>query len=322
VYDEASAMLATVHEVLPLLRCPRTKNTLQQSGDLLITYDDATGRSIEYRIVGGMPVLIDFSDSVISEEVAVSGKVQSPIERRSYDGIKKFIRHLLSPHKKSTRHNVQKLIEELTSTNPQSRLLVVGGGSIGQGMEPLYQHKSLNIFGFDVYASPHVQFVADAHHIPLADGCFDAVVVQAVLEHVLQPAQVVAEIWRVLRPNGLVYAETPFMQQVHEGAYDFTRFTQSGHRYLFRQFDCISSGAVDGPGTQFMWAADYLARSIFRSVKAGKAAKLAFFWTQYLDKLIPPNYAEDGASGVFFFGRKSQQTMTPRDAIRYYRGAQ
>jgi 2-polyprenyl-3-methyl-5-hydroxy-6-metoxy-1,4-benzoquinol methylase len=43
------------------------------------------------------------------------------------------------------------------------------------------------------------------------DGTCDAVVVQAVLEHVLQPDVVVAEIHRVLRPDGLVYAETPFM---------------------------------------------------------------------------------------------------------------
>ena len=36
--------------------------------------------------------------------------------------------------------------------------------------------------------------------------------------------------------SGIVYAETPFMQQVHEGAYDFTRYTVLGHRYLFKKF--------------------------------------------------------------------------------------
>jgi len=57
---------------------------------------------------------------------------------------------------------------------------------------------------------------------------FDAVWIQAVLEHVLDPVRVVAEIHRVLRPGGLVYSEIPFMQEVHEGAYDFTRFRLSG----------------------------------------------------------------------------------------------
>ncbi len=57
-----------------------------------------------------------------------------------------------------------------------------------------------------------------------------------------------AEIHRVLRPGGIVYADTPFLQQVHEGAYDFTRFTDSGHRFLFRRFERIDSGSVAGCG--------------------------------------------------------------------------
>ena len=74
----------------------------------------------------------------------------------------------------------------------------------------------------------------------------DAVICQAVLEHVLEPASAVSEIHRVLRRDGLVYAETPFMQQVHERAYDFSRFTQSGHRWLFRRFSEISAGPIGG----------------------------------------------------------------------------
>ncbi len=86
----------------------------------------------------------------------------------------------------------------------------------------------MRIAAFDIYYSANVQFIADAHSILLRDASVDAVVIQAVLEHVLDPQQVVDEIWRVLKPSGLVYAETPFLQHVHEGAYDFTRFTESG----------------------------------------------------------------------------------------------
>ena len=68
------------------------------------------------------------------------------------------------------------------------------------------------------------------------------------LEHVLDPAQVVAEIHRVLGKDGVVFANTPFMQQVHEGAYDFTRFTLSGHRWLFRNFDLLEAGTSAGVG--------------------------------------------------------------------------
>ena len=167
-----------------------------------------------------------------------------------------------------------------------------------------------------------MHFIGDAHHIAPSDSSFDVVVIQAVLEHVIEPQRVVDEIWRVLRPRGIVYSETPFMQQVHEGAFDFTRFSDSGHRFLFRKFSLIDSDASGGPGRQFTWSLDYLVRGLFRSRTAGKVAKLLFFWVQYLDRFIPPRYAVDGASGVYFLGAKSEKEIQPREIIRYYKGAQ
>ena len=126
------------------------------------------------------------------------------------------------------------------------------GGGGAEMNAVLYENEALDILAFDIYGSSMVQFIGDAHRIPLADQTVDAVWIQAVLEHVLNPAQVVDEIPRVLRADGLVYAETPFMQQVHEGPYDFTRFTDSGHRWLFRKFEMIDSGTVMGSGTQLI----------------------------------------------------------------------
>src|SRR6202012_1790690 len=123
---------------------------------------------------------------------------------------------------------------------------------------------------------------AAGHRLLLADQSVDGVWIQAVLEHVLDPQQVVAEIHRVLRPSGLVYAETPFMQQVHEGPYDFTRFTQSGHRWLFRHFEQIDAGAVTGAGTAAIWSLRYLIRAL-EWERTGLA--LPFFWLRLLDGL-------------------------------------
>lgn len=311
-------MLVSSEDCLTILRCPLSGEALVRDGsDRLRT---ASGRV--YPVLRGKPVLVDFGDSVLSEEAVMATKAHSQIARKNYNGLTARIKRLVSPEKKATARNVARLIADLEALGRPARLLVIGGGSVGQGMAPIYDHPGIEIYAFDIYDTPNVQFIADGHHLPLPDDLFDAVIIQAVLEHVLQPAQVVAEIWRVLRPGGLVYAETPFMQQVHEGPYDFTRFTESGHRYLFRNFDVLASGASGGPGVQFMWSVDYLARSVFRSRKAGKAAKLAFFWTQYLDRIIPPDYAQDAASGVFFYGRKADTPISPRDIVAYYQGAQ
>ena len=121
-----------------------------------------------------------------------------------------------------------------------------------------------------MFSSPHTRLVADAHKLPFVDQSFDGVWIQAVLEHVLEPIDVVSEIHRVLRDDGLVYAETPFMQQVHERAYDFTRFTQSGHRWLFRSFTEISAGPVTGGGVALLWSIRYL----FRAFGVGVRRKL------------------------------------------------
>jgi SAM-dependent methyltransferase len=197
---------------------------------------------------------------------------------------------------------------------------VIGGGAVGNGIESLYDDLRLDLLAFDVYASDNVQFLADGHQVPLKDGSVDGVWIQAVLEHVLDPQTVVAEIRRVLRPGGLVYAGTPFMQQVHEGPYDFTRFTESGHRYLFRHFAVRSSGATAGLGTQLLWSLVYFSRGIH--FRAGQIARLAFFWLPKLDRLLNPCVTVDGASGVFFYGHASTETVTPAEIISYYSGAQ
>jgi SAM-dependent methyltransferase len=201
-------------------------------------------------------------------------------------------------------------------------VLIIGGATVGAGAAPLYAARGVRLVVFDIYRSPQTHFVADAHGIPLADGAVDGVWVQAVLEHVLSPETVVGEIHRVLREDGLVYAETPFMQQVHEGPYDFTRFTESGHRWLFRRFERIASGAMRGPFTALLWSIRYALIGLLRSRRAATALCLFLFWLRYFDRLVPPAYALDAASDVYFLGRKADTALNPKDIVRSYAGAQ
>ena len=316
-------MLASIEDLDGALRCPLTGKALKfENGRVSMRTAADASEPCDFPVAREKPVLIDFANSVIRREDLETTNAESAIARPRYSFATRLIKSLLSPEKKSTRRNVCRLISELKRRSDRPRVLVIGGGSEGQGMKALYADPDVKIFAFDIYSTPQVQFVADAHDIPIVDGYFDGVVVQAVLEHVLEPQRVADEIRRVLKPGGLVYAETPFMQQVHEGAYDFTRFTESGHRYLFRRFALIDSGSSGGPGRQLMWAVDYFARSVFRSRSAGKIAKLAFFWAVYFDAIIPPDYAIDGASGVYFLGTKSDQAVGPDAIIAHYGGAQ
>ena len=197
-------------------------------------------------------------------------------------------------------------------------MLVIGGGSIGLGADGLYNDDAIELVGTDAYASPHTVLVADAHRLPFDDGVFDGVWIQAVLEHVLEPAAVVAELHRVLRAEGLVYAETPFMQQVHERAYDFSRFTQSGHRWLFRKFSEISAGPVGGAGVALAWSIRYFARALGAGNKLSRLIVLPFFWVRFLDMFAGGRAVADAAGGFFFLGRRAEQAIDPHAMPQYY----
>ena len=142
--------------------------------------------------------------------------------------------------------------------------------------------------------------------------------IQAVLEHVLDPNIVVSEIYRVLRRDGLVYADTPFMQQVHEGGFDFTRFTLSGHRWLFRKFQHDSSGVVSGAGTALNWSIRYFVRALTGSDRAAWLVALATFWLRYFDGLTKKRPNADAACGVFFLGRKVQHEISAKSMVAFY----
>jgi SAM-dependent methyltransferase len=273
-----------------------------------------------------VPILLDESRSLFSIEAALAALRAPPASGPgAVRGLVRALTPAISRNVKG-RANYAHLARLLHAQAAPPRVLVVGGGLAGAGISALVSGASLELLQTDVVAGARTDLVCDAHGLPFADASFDAVVAQAVLEHVLDPARCVAEMHRVLRPRGLVYAETPFMQQVHEGRHDFTRFTHLGHRRLFRGFEEIESGAVGGPGMVLAWSWRYFLWSLTSSRLLGSAltlfASLTSFWLKWLDGLlIDRPRALDGAAGVYFLGRRSDTTLDDRELIAGYRGA-
>jgi SAM-dependent methyltransferase len=279
-----------------------------------------------FPLVNGLPALIVFDRSVLSETPLLETAGDSPIHRQKPGGfVRAALRKLYAALHGGNRvagPNCRRFLDELRRKSPQPVVLNVGGGNPGAGTEALRRGDgAIQLLCFDIYATPETDFIADAHDIPLADASVDGVWIQAVLEHVIQPERVVAEIHRVLKPGGVVYAEIPFMQTVHEGAYDFTRFTDTGVRWLFRWFDRIDSGPVLGPGMALLWSITAALSGLFRSKRIGNLlATLLFFWVRFLDALIPKSFAVDAACGLYFLGRNSAEPISPKEAIRSFQG--
>ncbi len=192
----------------------------------------------------------------------------------------------------------------LTMLPNNSKILVIGGSIKGSGIEDIYSNESSEIIGSDISFGPFTKIISDAHDIPFEDETFDCVIIQAVLEHVLDPQLCVNEIHRILKSSGLIYAETPFMQQVHMRQYDFTRFTHLGHRRLFNQFEEIKSGPNGGPGMALAWSYTYFLRSFSESklikiLLVNFAALTSFFFKYFDYYLIDKPGSYDAATGYF-----------------------
>jgi SAM-dependent methyltransferase len=301
------------------LRCPRCSSSLRFLG----LHPSCSDTSCEYSetgfpLIDRQPVLIDFATSIFDQEMYRGD--HDPALQRDVTGrsVGSRIHQFILGKNLIAASNCAKFIELLKEVSERPIILVIGGGTIGLGADELYSDTTIELVGTDVYASPYTALVADAHKLPFEDGVFDGVWVQAVLEHVLEPATIVDEIHRVLRRGGLVYAETPFMQQVHERAYDFSRFTQSGHRWLFKRFSEISAGPIGGAGVALVWSIRYFCRALGAGDKLSLLISLPFFWIRYLDAFARGRAVADAASGFFFLGRRADQMIDPHSMTKYY----
>jgi SAM-dependent methyltransferase len=77
--------------------------------------------------------------------------------------------------------------------------------------------------------------LGDLAALPFRDAVFDAAVNIVTLEHVPEPARVLAEIARVLRPGGRLLLVVPHEWEVHQHPHDFFRYTRFGVEELARR---------------------------------------------------------------------------------------
>jgi SAM-dependent methyltransferase len=302
--------------------CPYCGESLQYRKDFIYCKNQLCDKS--FPIVGGIPVIINQDKSAFENS-------DFEIQKRTYfkfdagglkvfEALKKFLPTI--SHNLAAKKNFFKLENLLMKKEFIPKVLVIGAGISGEGIDAILSNKNFIVIESDVAFGPRTSIIADGHCLPFIDGIFDAVICQAVLEHVFDPILCIAEMYRVLGPDGLIYSETPFMQQVHGGRYDFTRFTYRGHRSVFGNFEEIDSGMTAGPAMAFAWSYVYL----LQSFALGKISKLllkligtfTIFPVKYLDYfLIKLPNSRDAASGFYFLGKKTSKKISIKEVVNY-----
>jgi SAM-dependent methyltransferase len=123
-------------------------------------------------------------------------------------------------------------------------VLDLGGGS-GMLRRPLEQ-LGYHYINADIEPAPDsgAPVIGDAHTLPFQSHGFDLVVSKDTLEHFIQPWIVVEEVYRVLRPGGLLVLWVPFLHPFH--ASDFYRYTPLALRHMFRRFELLRLDSPHG----------------------------------------------------------------------------
>jgi SAM-dependent methyltransferase len=185
----------------------------------------------------------------------------------------------------------------------ETLVLSIGGGPGRESPRVI----NLNIDAFD-----DVDLVGDGTNLPLMDSCLDTVTCNAVIEHVPDPAVLISEIYRVLKPGGYVQFMVPFIFPFHEYPADYQRYTASGLRQIAAGFEEVELCILTGPTSALLvFIREYLRllvpggnSRITRTLLNGVSGWLVFP-LKYLDRFLNRKpEAEHLAAAFYYVGRK------------------
>lgn len=112
----------------------------------------------------------------------------------------------------------------------------------GCGRKP-YEHLfTVNEYiGVDVDQTGHdhknskVDIYYDGKMLPFEANSFDSIFCSEVLEHLMNADDVLADLYRVLKPGGKMLLTAPFCWNEHEMPFDYARYSSEGIRHLLQK---------------------------------------------------------------------------------------
>jgi SAM-dependent methyltransferase len=134
----------------------------------------------------------------------------------------------------SSRARLERENAAFAATIPRDALVLDAGAGTSP-YKSLFAHTRYECADFEQVHKSYAQqtYKCDLSAIPVEDSRFDAIVFNEVMEHVPEPALVLCELHRVLKPGGAMIHSAPLFYEEHEQPFDFYRYTQFGIRHLF-----------------------------------------------------------------------------------------
>ncbi len=196
-----------------------------------------------------------------------------------------------SPFKKITRGNLDSFLSKYAS---DKKILDIGAGGSG------YHKFFPNRLSVDIDPERKPDVVGDAQKLPFTDSQFEMILCTEVLEHVRNPKAAMDEMFRVLKPGGIVVLTTRFVYPIHDAPHDFWRYTKYALQHLFRNFQILEIVPESKSFTAIAILLQRLAfQGRFRMDKLVKVILFGLAWIiKHFDGLIVREYSDIKKSSI------------------------
>jgi len=262
-------------KILSIIVCPLCKGPLKEKDGVYCSRCNKV-----YPVVHGVPHLLVkkdyYSDSSLNRTFEYKSRIRN---LRIYKTLKYIFGADFVPYKPLQKFQSLFLDKLLKG----GLILNLGSGSTR------YAESMINV---DIEHFPNVDIVSDGCQLPFAEQIFDAVISEAVIEHVKYPKTYVAEIKRVLKNDGAIFIVAPFVHPFHGYPSDFQRYSIEGLKVLFEDFEEVESGVYRGPSVALVnFVSDYLAglfccKRLATHIFLKSIFTLAIFPIKFLDIIL------------------------------------
>ncbi|MBV9761126.1 MAG: methyltransferase domain-containing protein [Acidobacteriaceae bacterium] len=169
---------------------------------------------------------------------------------------------VLGPYINSSRVYLEQFIRRAAASVPPGSLILDAGAGESTPYRSLFGHlkyESADTAGDATYKG-------DIASLPVKGNRFDLILSTQLLEHVPQPAAVLGELFRVLKPGCRLWLTTPLFYEEHMQPYDYFRYTRFGLRRLFEDagFQIEEIGELEGYFGTLAYQLDVASRSLPR----------------------------------------------------------
>jgi SAM-dependent methyltransferase len=189
--------------------------------------------------------------------------------------------------------------EQFMDSYGKQSALVLNIGSAGT-------RPARHCINLDIQPKAGIDIVADAHELPFQAPTFDVIILSAVLQYCRDPYRVASEAYRVLKPNGYIYVDAPFVQPYCPDTPDLFRFSREGLEVVFgTKFAIVETGASIPGGSALAFYCQCL-------VGNSQNRYINFLVKMFVSLLLLPlsalkyNVSTNVAGAIYLIGKKGK----------------